>query len=84
MQIFKTMTLVFSGDTPCLAMVIPAMERMRSDLQVFAASYSYSLAVRVALVLGLGLLNKYYSLTDHSKAYRIAIGMLLSHVIYKI
>ena len=76
------MTLVFSSDTPCLATVIPAMERMRADLQVFASNYRLSAAVRAALTLGLGLLDKYYSLTDHSEAYRIAIGALLSHIVF--
>ena len=78
------MTLIFSSDTPCLATVIPAMEHMRSNLQALASNYSYSPAVHAALVLGLGLLNKYYSLTDHSEAYQIAISMLLPHVMYKI
>jgi hypothetical protein len=50
------------------------MERMRSDLQAFASNYRLSPTVRAALMLGLGLLEKYYSLTDHSEAYRIAIG----------
>jgi hypothetical protein len=31
-------------------------------------------ALRAVLVMGKGLLNKYYSLTDESEVYRIAMG----------
>ena len=55
-------------------MVIPAMNRMRDELQAIADNYKYSPAVRVAVKLGLGLLEKYDALIDDSEVYRIAIG----------
>jgi hypothetical protein len=67
--------LEFSSDTPCLATVIPAMDRMHDELTAMAENTTYSPALRTALALGQKLLNKYYSLTDNSELYRIAIGM---------
>lgn len=68
-------TLEFSCDTPCLAAVIPAMDKMHAELTAAANNNEYSPALRAALSLGKSLLNKYYSLTDDSEVYRIAIGM---------
>lgn len=74
MQIFKTVTLEFSTDTPCIANVIPAMDRMHTDLVAACENKNYSTAIRAALKIGLNLLNKYYSITDNSEVYRIAMG----------
>lgn len=76
LQIFKTVTLQFSSDTPSLAAVIPAMDRMHDNLTVACENEDYSPALRAALKMGKGLLDKYYSLTDTSEVYRIAMGML--------
>jgi hypothetical protein len=76
LQIFKTVTLQFSSDTPCLAAVIPAMDRMHDNLTAACEKEEYSPALRAALKMGKGLLDKYYSLTDTSEVYRIAMGML--------
>ena len=73
-QIFKTVTLEFSTDIPCLASVIPAMDKMHNDLTTATVNEEYLLALRAALTLGTTLLNKYYSLTDKSDVYRIAMG----------
>ena len=67
-------TLEFSGDTPCIAKVIPAMDRMHKDLTVASNNEAYSPAIQAALKLGIGLLDKYYSLSDNSEVYRIAMG----------
>jgi hypothetical protein len=75
LQIFKTVTLEFSTDTPCLAAVIPAMDKMHAELTAASANPRYSSAIRAALSVGKTLLNKYYSLTDNSEVYRIAMGM---------
>jgi hypothetical protein len=75
LQIFKTVTLEFSTDTPCIANVIPAMDRMHADLQAACNNEDYSIAIRAALEVGMNLLNKYYSITDNSEVYRIAMGM---------
>ena len=74
-QIFKMVTLQFSSDTPCLASVIPAMDKMHHELTVVSQNTEYSPALRITLRLGTKLLNKYYSLTDDSDVYRIAMGM---------
>ena len=69
------MTLEFSTDTPCVANVIPAMDRMHADLLAACNNKKYSTAIRAALKIGMNLLNKYYSITDNSEVYRIAMGM---------
>lgn len=76
LQIFKTVTLEFSTDTPCLANVIPAMDRMHDDLLSACNNEDYSAAIRDSLKIGKNLLNKYYSITDNSEVYRIAMSEL--------
>jgi hypothetical protein len=78
LQTFKTVTLQFSTDTPCLAAVIPAMDKMHNELVAASENAKYSQAVRAALTIGRNLLNKYYSLTDDSEVYRIAMGTSLT------
>ena len=63
--------------TPCLANVIPAMDRMHDDLLAACNNQKYSPAIRAALKIGMNLLNKYYSITDNSEVYRIAMSMLM-------
>ena len=75
LQIFKTVTLKFSGNTPCIAKVIPAMDKMHNELTTASNNEEYLPAIRAALGLGIKLLNKYYSLTDNSEVYRIAMGL---------
>ena len=67
-------TLQFSSDTPCIANVIPAMDKMHADLTASSENEDYTPAIRAALKLGINLLDKYYSLTDNSEVYRIAIS----------
>jgi hypothetical protein len=66
--------LEFSTDTPCVAAVIPAMDKMHAELTATVENEKYSSALRAALLLGKNLLDKYYSLTDDSEIYRIAMG----------
>ncbi|KAH9952522.1 hypothetical protein BGW80DRAFT_1194779, partial [Lactifluus volemus] len=73
-DILKTVTLKFSTDTPCLTSVIPAMDKMDDELTKASQSNDKSPALRAALMMGKALLNKYYSLTDKSEVYRIAMG----------
>jgi len=79
LKIFKTVTLEFSSDTPCVANVIPAMDRMHKELTAASINDAYSPAIRAALKLGIGLLDKYYSLTDNSEIYRIAMVLHPKH-----
>ena len=73
--IFKSVTLEFSTDMPCAATVIPAMDKMHAELTAATDNVEYLPALQAALSLGKDLLNKYYSLSDDSEIYRIAIGM---------
>ena len=75
-KIFKTMMLKFSTDMPCITNVIPEMDRMHADLLAACTNEDYSTAICAALKVGMDLLNKYYLITDNSKVYRIAMGML--------
>ena len=40
----------------------------------------YSPSIQAALAVGKTLLNKYYTMTDHSELFRIAMGTLLHTV----
>ena len=69
------MTLEFSTDTPCAAAVIPTMDKMHAELTAAVENVEYSPALQAALSLGKSVLDKYYSLSDDSEIYRIAVGM---------
>jgi hypothetical protein len=56
-------------------MVIPAMDHIEDVLSTNATSARYSRSIKSALSIGRRTLNKYYSKTDFSEAYRIAMGM---------
>ncbi|TFK59317.1 hypothetical protein BDN72DRAFT_946352, partial [Pluteus cervinus] len=71
----KDATLFFSRKTPNIAMVIPAMDHIDTHLATAATSSTYSVAIKAALTIGKRTLNRYYSKTDHSKVFRIAMGM---------
>ncbi|KAI9511660.1 hypothetical protein F5148DRAFT_974816, partial [Russula earlei] len=82
LKVFKSLTLVFSSDTPCLTTVIPAMDHMHSELQSMSSNYKEpGLALYVVLALSLNLLDKYNSLMDHSEVYQIVI---ILHPHYKL
>ena len=51
------------------------MDKMHAELTAAADSVEYLPALQAALSLGKDLLNKYYSLSDDSEIYQIAIGM---------
>ena len=64
-------------DIPCPATVIPAMDKMHEELTAAANNDEYLSPLRTALSMGKILLNKYYSLTDDSEVYHIAMSMSL-------
>ena len=77
-QIFKDATLFFSHDgVPNIATIIPAMDCIDEVLATNALDARYSLSIQAALTLGKKTLNRYYSKTDLSEVYRIAMGMYL-------
>jgi hypothetical protein len=73
-QIFKDATLYFSRSTPTLATVIPAMDHIDEMLTSQSVDSDFEPAIRAALSLAKKVLNRYYSATDHSEVYRIAMG----------
>ncbi|KAI4518011.1 hypothetical protein K525DRAFT_180728, partial [Schizophyllum commune Loenen D] len=76
----KQATLFFSRDeTPHLATVIPAMDRLDTELATFCIDNSLEPAIRAAAKLAKSTLNRYYSLTDESDVYRIAMVLHPRH-----
>jgi hypothetical protein len=73
-QHFKDATQFFSRATPNLAKVIPAMDHIDQHLATAARNNTYRPCIQAAVAMGKKLLNKYYSYTDHSELYRIAMG----------
>jgi hypothetical protein len=74
-QVLKDVTLFFSRSTPNLATVIPAMDFINDKLTAHAHDRSFSPAIEASLELGKKTLNRYYSLTDLSEVYCVAMGM---------
>ena len=66
-----------------LASVIPAMDLMDREFTSYAHDPSYSTPICASIELAQKTLSRYYSSTDKSMLYRIAMGMLLSHVFWK-
>ena len=50
------------------------MDKMHAELTAAAENVEYLPALQAALMLGKNLLDKYYSLSDDSEIYRIAMG----------
>ncbi|KIL55066.1 hypothetical protein M378DRAFT_57248, partial [Amanita muscaria Koide BX008] len=74
-DIFKDATLFFSREiAPNLAMVIPAMDHIDEVFETNMTTSKYSPAITAALRIGKYTLNRYYTKTDYSETYRIAMG----------
>ncbi|KIM52767.1 hypothetical protein SCLCIDRAFT_140432 [Scleroderma citrinum Foug A] len=82
LAVLKDATLFFSCGMPNLTMVIPAMDYID---EVFTTSMldhtRFDPAIHAAIGLAKKTLNKYYSLTDSSKVYCIA---MILHPCYKL
>jgi hypothetical protein len=50
------------------------MDKMHTELTTAIENFNYSPALKAALSLGKSVLDKYYSLSDDSEIYRIAMG----------
>lgn len=76
LKVFKDATLYFSrGGTPNIATVIPAMDHIDEVLATSASDSEYSVSIlQAALAMGKKTPNRYYSKTDFSEVYRIAMG----------
>ena len=53
------------------------MDKMHKELTAATENVEYSPALQAALSLGKNLLDKYYSLSDDSEIYRIAMGTFI-------
>jgi hypothetical protein len=74
-QIYKEATLLFSQDSiATIALVIPTMDRIDTALRTTGPT-ALNPSVKHALVFARKHLDKYYSKTDLSNVYRIAMGM---------
>jgi hypothetical protein len=74
-QLLKDATLFFSRGTFNLPAVIPAMDHIDSKFTDFTlpANQKHP-AICAAVAIDKKTLNKYYSLTDRSELYRIAMS----------
>jgi hypothetical protein len=72
--------MFFSRSMPNLTMVIPAMDHIDTTFtNCIINKARLQPAIRTALGLAKKTLNRYYSLTDSSNVYRIAMGMFFFH-----
>lgn len=60
---------------PLVHAVIPLIDNLTNKLTTAAESSNLHIAVRAGAVAGYKILNKYYSRTDDSIVYRLAICM---------
>jgi hypothetical protein len=72
-QKYKKATVFFSKDNASIAAIIPAMDKLDAMLQVNLKQMIH-LAIKAAVKFAKAKLNCYYSLTDLSLCYRIAMG----------
>jgi hypothetical protein len=81
-QLYKNATLYFSQDNASIAAVIPAMDCLSSSLDP-TTKQRYHPAIVAAMKLAQKKMDRYYSLTDSSAIYRIAMvlhpGMKLKY-----
>ena len=79
---YKNATLFFSQDTAGVAAVIPAMDRLSDSLNQRTRKV-YHPSITVAMKLARKKMDRYYSLTDSSNTYHIAMvlhpGMKLEY-----
>lgn len=74
-QVLKDATIFFSRSTSNLATVIPAMDVIDKKLTTDSLRRSsYDAPIHASLGLAKKTLNRYYSMTDWSEAYKIAMG----------
>ena len=73
-QLFKDATTFFSHSIPYLVKVIPAMDHIDQHLATAARNNVYKPCIQATVAMDKKLLNKYYSYTNHSELYRIAMG----------
>jgi hypothetical protein len=79
LNVFYEITQQISiAGSPRLSNVVLFIDQITEHLSTAIGGEKYPPALRNACRVGLKITNKYYSLTDSSPLYRIAIGMFLS------
>ena len=73
-QVLKQAMLYFSRSTPNLATVIPVMDHIDHELASSSRNRAYLPSIRAATSLTKKTCNRYYSYTDKSEVYHIAMG----------
>ncbi|KAF8545877.1 hypothetical protein OG21DRAFT_1380245, partial [Imleria badia] len=73
LKVLKDAMLFFSCVAPNLAAVIPAMDILDREFTSYTCNHTFSPAVRAAVSLTKQTLNRYYSCTDSSEVYQIAM-----------
>ncbi|KAH8916675.1 hypothetical protein BT69DRAFT_1192205, partial [Atractiella rhizophila] len=58
---------------PLAHLVIPVMDKLQAHLDSIRSNKNISKIVRHAVLTGTNILNKFYSLTDNSPFYRMAM-----------
>ncbi|KAF9004427.1 hypothetical protein BDZ89DRAFT_909324, partial [Hymenopellis radicata] len=86
LQAFKDATTYFSRDDANLATVIPAMDKLDAMLATAVikkrgdqADVVLARPMQAAVLVAKDTLNKYYSLSDDSELYRIALMLHPKH-----
>ncbi|GLB35657.1 hypothetical protein LshimejAT787_0212220 [Lyophyllum shimeji] len=79
LEILKHATTFFSRSTPNLATVIPAMDLIDQKFTTDSLDKTYEPAIRVALNFAKKTINRYYTKTDDSELYRIAMVLHPRH-----
>ena len=74
-QQYKRATLFFSQDSASVAAIIPAMDKLDNNLNPNTKT-PYHPAILAAMKLARRKINRYYSITDASSVYRMAMGAL--------
>ncbi|THV04135.1 hypothetical protein K435DRAFT_558774, partial [Dendrothele bispora CBS 962.96] len=72
-QLVKVLKFFSRDDSPNLATVIPAMDKIDEDFSNFIIDEKLNPAIRAAVSISKKTLNRYYDKTDHSEVYRIAM-----------
>jgi hypothetical protein len=74
-QLFLNRTLEFSkAGVPLIHKVIPSIDSLTDALSDVRDNQEVNCAVRFAVTKGITMLNKYYSKTDESAIYRVAMS----------
>ena len=78
-QILKDATTFFSHTMPNLVTIIPAMDHIEQQFSQFSHSRKFLISICATILFAKKMLNHYYSLTNKSEVYWIAMGKWSSH-----